>query len=337
MAAAKSAAKAAAKAAVATAVAGGLAWAATTAVSPALAQSDYPNRPVRLVVGFPPGGTTDVMGRLVAQRLSEKLKHQFVVDNRPGASGMIGSDMVAKAPPDGYTLLFASSTIATFQALYAKVPFDPFKDIDPIATVSTTPYVMVVHPSLPVKSVADLVAYAKANPGKVNYAASAPGGGQQLGWEMLKRNTGADMVYIPYKGTGALLPDLISGVLQAAIDNVAVLTPHIRNDSLRPLAVTSERRSALLPEVPTMIESGQPGFKVVGWFGVFAPAKTPPAIIERLSLAVGEVMAEQGVRDRLAELGAEADYGGPDALKQLLRSETDQWGGLIREIGIVPQ
>ena len=305
--------------------------------TPALAADDYPNRPVRLIVGFPPGGTTDVMGRLVATRLSEKLGQQFVVDNRPGASGMIGSDLVAKAPADGYTLLFSSSTIATFQALYAKVPFDPFKDLDPIATVSTTPYVMVVHPSLPVKSVAELVAYAKANPGRINYAASAPGGGQQLGWEMLKRNTGTDMVYVPYKGTGALLPDLIGGVLQAAIDNVAVLTPHIRNGSLRPLAVTGERRSALLPDVPTMIESGQPGFKVVGWFGVFAPSKTPPQIIARLSKVIGEVMNESGVRDRLAELGAEPDIGGPDALRQLLASETRQWGGLIREIGIVPQ
>lgn len=313
-----------------------LALALALAGSGALAQ-DYPGRPVRLVVGFPPGGTTDVLARLVANRLSEKLHQQFIVDNRGGASGIIGTELVAKAPADGYTLLFSSSTLATYQALYAKVPFDPARDLAPVATVASTPYVMVVHPSLPVHSVQELVAYAHQHPGQLNYAASSPGGGQQLAWEMFKRSTKSDLVYVPYKGTGELMPDLLSGTLQAGVDNVAVLTPLIRNGSLRALAVTGEHRSSLLPAVPTAIESGLPDFKVVGWFGVFAPGKTPAAVTQKLASAVQAVLDEKPVRDRMAELGAEPQPGGPDALRRLLASETTHWGGLIRDIGIKPQ
>jgi tripartite-type tricarboxylate transporter receptor subunit TctC len=297
----------------------------------------WPARPVKLVVGFPPGGTTDVLARMLAARLSDKLGQQVVVENRAGASGIIGSDAVAKAPADGYTLLFSSSTLATYQALYAKVPFDPAKDLEPVATVATTPYVMVVHPSVPVKSIPELVAYAKQNPGKLNYAASAPGGGQHLGWEMFKRSTQTNLVYVPYKGTGALMPDLLGGTLQAGIDNVAVLTPHVKSGALRPLAVTGERRSALLPNVPTVIESGLPGFKVVGWFGVFAPAKTPREVTHKLSSAITDLLADKAMRDRMTELGAEPEGEGPDALRKLLAGESEQWGRLIRELGITAQ
>ncbi|NML46168.1 tripartite tricarboxylate transporter substrate binding protein [Ramlibacter sp. G-1-2-2] len=302
----------------------------------ALAQ-DWPTKPVKLVVGFPPGGTTDVLARLVATRLGEKLGQQFIVDNRGGASGMIGTDAVAKAPADGYTLLFSSSTLATYQALYPKVPFDAARDFEPVATVAFTPYVMVVHPSLPVHSMQELVAYAKKNPGKVNYAASSPGGGQHLAWEMFKRSTQTDLVYVPYKGTGSLMPDLLSGTLQAGIDNVAVLTPYIKSGQLRALAVTSEQRSPLLPSVPTAIESGFADYKVIGWFGVFAPAKTPPAITQKLAAAVNAVMNEKPMRERLAELGAEPQVGGPEAMRKLLASETAHWGKLIKDAGIVLQ
>jgi tripartite-type tricarboxylate transporter receptor subunit TctC len=314
-----------------------MAMALCTIAGASIAQPAWPVKPVKLVVGFPPGGTTDVLARMLAARLSDKLGQQFVVENRAGASGMIGSDAVAKSPADGYTLLFSSSTLATYQALYPKVPFEAARDFEPIATVATTPYVMVVHPTLPVKNVRDLVAHAKQQPGKLNYAASAPGGGQHLAWEMFKRTTQTDLVYVPYKGTGALMPDLLSGVLQAGIDNVAVLTPHIRSGALRAIAVTGERRSPLLPDVPTAVESGLSGFKVIGWFAVFAPAKTSPAVNQKLASAIGEVLAEKPMRDRMMDLGAEPEGGSPEALRRLLASETEQWGRLIREANITVQ
>ena len=320
----------------------------------ALAQAqNYPVKSIRMIVAFPPGGTTDVIGRLVAAKLSDHLGQQVVVENRPGASGMIGADAVAKAAPDGYTLLMSSSTHATYTSLYSKVPFDPVKDFEPVSFVGTTPYVMVVHPSLPVQSVADLVRYAKARPGQLNYAAnppsrspapppsgwrnyaaSTPGTAQHLAWELFKRSTGTDLTYVPYKGTGALMPDLLSGRLQAAIDNVAVMTQHVRNGTLRGIAVTSPKRSPLLPELPTIAESGIPGFQAIGWFGVFAPAGTPEPVIRTLSDKIASLLKQPDVLQRMAELGAEAASGGQDDLRKLLANEMAVWGKVIRDAGV---
>lgn len=291
-------------------------------------------RPIRLLVGFPPGGTTDVIGRLVAVKLSQVLGQQVVVENRPGAGGMIATEAVAKAEPNGATLLFSSSQMGTFTALYAKVPFDPVKDFAPVGFVASTPYVMTVHPSTPAKSVAELIQLAKTRPGELNYAASTQGSGQHLAWELFKRSTGTDLTYVPYKGTGALMPDLLAGRLQAAIDNVAVFTQYVRSGALRPLAVTGTARSPLLPDVPTMAESGLPNFRVIGWFGVFAPVRTPPATLKRLSDALAEVMHQKDVRDRIVELGGDAESGSPEDLKRLLASELTLWGRVIREAGI---
>jgi tripartite-type tricarboxylate transporter receptor subunit TctC len=305
------------------------------AVFAALAQAQsYPAKAIHMIVGFPPGGTTDVIGRLVAAKLSDRLGQQVVVENRPGASGMIGADAVAKAAPDGYTLLMSSSTHATYTSLYSKVPFDPVRDFEPVSFVGTTPYVMVVHPSLPVQSVADLVRYAKAHPGQLNYAASTPGTAQHLAWELFKRSTGTDLIYIPYKGTGALMPDLLSGRLQAAIDNVAVMTQHVRNGALRGIAVTSPKRSPVLPELPTVAESGVPGFQAIGWFGVFAPAGTPEPVIRTLSDKIASVLKQPDMLERMVELGAEAASGGQDDLRKLLANEMQVWGKVIREAGV---
>jgi tripartite-type tricarboxylate transporter receptor subunit TctC len=301
---------------------------------PLQAQTAYPEKPIRLVVAFPPGGTTDVLARLLAQRLSDKLGQAIVVDNRPGASGVIGTDAVVKSSADGYTVLFASSPIATYTSLYSKAGIDPVRDLEPVALVASTPYVLVVHPSLPVKSVAELVAYAKAKPGEINYAASGPGTGQHLGWELLKRSTATDMVYVPYKGTGSLLQDLLSGRLQAGIDNVAILTQYIKSGALRGIATTGSTRSPVLPDLPTIAESGVSGFRVIGWFGFFAPVKTPAPVIKRLNEAIADVMREKSLRDRMLELGAEPDAGSQEALRKLLSAETALWGKLIREIGI---
>jgi tripartite-type tricarboxylate transporter receptor subunit TctC len=303
---------------------------------PAAADEPYPQRPIRMIVGLPPGGSTDLMGRLVAAKLSERLGQQVVMDNRAGASGIIGADLVAKSQPDGYTLLTAGGSFGIISSLYAKVPFDTAKNFAPIALFATSPYVFVVHPSVPVTSMPEFFAYAKARPGQLNFAGSTPGSVQRLSGELLKRMTGIDMLYVPYKGTGALLPDLLGGRLQAAIDNVLIVVPHMKSGALRGLAVTSAKRSAVVPELPTIAESGAPGFQSSGWFGVLAVAGTPPEIIRKLNAEIAGAMQQPDVRDRLLAQGAEPLSGPPDELKKLLAREREVWGKVIREAGIKP-
>jgi tripartite-type tricarboxylate transporter receptor subunit TctC len=274
----------------------------------------YPQRPVRMVVGLPAGGSTDVMARLVSSKLSERLGQQVVVDNRAGANGIIGIQLVVNSQPDGYTLIMAAGSFGTLSSLYPKLPFDLQKDLAPIALVGTSPYVVVVQPSLPVRNVADLIAYAKANPGKLNYAASTPGSLQRLSGELLKRTAGFDMLYVPYKGTGAMMPDLLGGRLHLVIDNVLI--------------------SVLFPDLPTLAETGVPGFHAVGWFGVFTAAKTPPAIVARLNAEISAIMQEAEMRERLLAQGAEALSGTPDDLRRHLSREIEIWGKVVREAGV---
>jgi tripartite-type tricarboxylate transporter receptor subunit TctC len=298
----------------------------------AIAQS-YPSRPVRLIIGLPPGGSTDVMGRIVAAKLSERLGQQVVVDNRPGASGTIGIQLVVNSQPDGHTLIMAAGSWGTIGTLY-KLPFDLQRDLAPIAFIGTSPYVLVVQPALPVKTVADLAAHARANPGKLNFAGSTPGSLQRLAGELLKRTAGFDMLYVPYKGTGQVMPDLLGGRLDVAIDNVLILTPYIRKGQLRALGVTSSKRSVVFPELPTLAETGVPGFHAVGWFGVFAVAKTPQAIVTRLNGDIAALMKEPETRDRLLAQGAEPQPGSPEDLRRYLANEIGKWGKVIREAGI---
>ncbi len=301
----------------------------------AIAQ-DYPQRPLRMIVGLPAGGSTDLMGRLVAAKLSERFGQQVVFDNRPGASGIIGADIVAKSQPDGYTLLMAGGSFGIISSLYAKVPFDTAKDFAPVALFATSPYVFVVHPSVPVQTMQEFIAYAKARPGQLNFAGSTPGSVQRLSGELLKRMTGIDMLYVPYKGTGVLMPDLLGGRLQAAIDNVLVVVPYMKSNQLRGLAVTSAKRSVVVPELPTIAESGAPGFQSGGWFGVLAPAGTSAAIIKRLNHEISLAMQQPDVRDRLLGQGAEPLWGPPDELRKLLAREREVWGKVIREAGVKP-
>jgi tripartite-type tricarboxylate transporter receptor subunit TctC len=294
----------------------------------------YPQRPVRLVVAVAAGGSTDIMGRLFAAKLSERLGQQFVVDNRPGGSSMIGSEIVAKAQPDGHTLLMASASFGTIGAMFSRIPFDLQKDFAPVSLLATSPYVLVVQPSLPIKSVSDLVSYGKANPGKLNYAGSTPGSLQRLAGELLKRTAGFDMTYVPYKGTGQLMPDLLGGRLQVCFDNVLILTPYIRNNTLRGIGVTSSKRSALFPELPTIAETGVPGFHAVGWFGIFATGKTPQPVINTLNNALVATMKDPDMRERLIKQGAEPLGGSPEELRQYLSGEISKWGKVIREAGI---
>jgi tripartite-type tricarboxylate transporter receptor subunit TctC len=297
---------------------------------------EYPQRPIRMIVGLPPGGSTDIMGRLIAAKLGERFGQQVVFDNRPGASGIIGADLVAKSQPDGYTLLMAGGSFGTISSLYAKAPFDTARDFAPVALFATSPYIFVVHPSVPVNTMPEFFAYAKARPGQLNFAGSTPGSVQRLAGELLKRMTGIDMLYVPYKGTGLLLPDLLGGRLQAAIDNVLVVVPYMKSGALRGLAVTTLKRSATVPELPTIAESGAPGFQASGWFGVLAATGTPAPIVNKLNAEINAAMQQAEVRDRLLAQGAEPLTGPPDALRKLLAREREVWGKVIREAGIKP-
>lgn len=293
----------------------------------------YPQRPIRMVIGLPAGGSTDVMGRIVGARLAERLGQQVVVDNRPGASGIIGITLAVNSQPDGYTLIMAAGSWGTISSLY-KLPFDLQRDLAPVAFVGSSPYMLVVQPVLPAKTLAEFIAHARAHPGKLNYAGSTPGSLQRLAGELLKRSAGIDMVYVPYKGTGAVIPDLLGGRLDAAIDNVLVLAPFVRKGQLRALGVTSSKRSVVFPELPTLAESGVPGFSAVGWFGLFAAAKTPAAIVGRLNTEVTALLQEPQTRDRLLAQGAEPQPGPPEELARHLAREIALWGKLIRETGI---
>jgi len=296
--------------------------------------AQYPDQPIKMVVGYAPGGTTDIIARATGQELSEQLGKAVIVDNRPGASGIIGATAVAKARPDGYTILMVASLHATAPSLYKSMPYDTHKDLVPISLIATTPYVLVVHPSVPANNYSELIALLKKNPGKYEYASSGPGSAQHLAGEMLQRMEGVKMLHVPYKGSGGILPDLIAGRVPILFENVALMTPLIKRGVVRPIAVTSATRTLLLPEVPTAIESGLPGFEVLGWFGVFAPVGLPTDINKRLNLEINKILKSPTLVKRFAGLGAEPLGGTPEQLNDFLKAEEAKWGGLIREQGI---
>jgi len=303
----------------------------------ALAQG-YPAQPVKILVGFPPGGTTDVMGRLTAQELALQTGKPFVVENRPGASGSIAAGAVAKSASDGHTLIMVPSTYGTASALYDNLPYTD-AELTPVGLIGSTPYVFVVHPSIPVASFGELIALLKKNPGKYEFASSSPGTAQHLGGELVKRMAGVDMLHVPYKGSGALLPDLLSGRVPMMFENVAIMTPHIKKGSLKPLALSSAKRSALMPDVPTVAEAGQglEGFEVLGWFAILAPAKTPPAVISFLNAELNKMIAKPAIVTRFLELGAEPMAGTPEQAAAYIQAEQEKWGKVIRDAGIKAQ
>ena len=299
----------------------------------AMAQ-DYPQRPIKLIVVAPPGGTADNVARTLAARMSDRLGQQVVVENRPSNAGIVGYEMVARAPADGYTLVMATGTLSTVQSLYPSVTFDAIKDFEPVAWVLTTPYVVVAHPSVPVNSMKELIAYAKANPGKLSYSGGTVGAQQHLSGELLKRMNGIDMLYVPYKGSGAMLPDLLSGRVDVAIDNVLLMAQYVKKGTVKGLAVTAATRSPALPDLPTVAESVAPGFQVIGWFGVFAPANTPQPIVRKLNADIAAIMRQPDVANPLLAQGAEPQSGPPEELRKLLAQEIAQWSKVIREAGI---
>jgi len=316
-------------------------WASITAAVVALsffsmgiqAQS-FPDKPLRWIVPFPAGGPADILSRIVAERLTDTLGQRILIDNRAGASGIIGAEIVAKSQPDGYTLLISGSSISIVGSLYSQSKFDVQRDLEPLALVATTPYVMVAHPSIGVKTVSELITYAKARSGKISYGASTPGTVQHLSGEMFKRLTGIDMVFIPYKGTGSMLPDILGGRLQVAVDNVLVLAPHVRQGTLTALAVTSAQRTPIMPDVPSLAESGLPGFDTSGWFSMYCALKTPPQIVKKLNAEIIAIVNAADVRERLLTFGATPLPGTPDDLRRQLAREVPIWRKVIRDAGL---
>ena len=300
----------------------------------AIAQT-YPVKSVRMVVPFAAGaGSNDIMARLAAQKLSDSLGQQVVVDNRPGASGIIGTDIVAKAQPDGYTVLMMSLTFTVNPSLFRKMPYDTVKDLTPVTMVASAPLMLVVHPSLPVKSVAEFIAYAKANPGKLNFGSGGPGTTPHLAGEMLKTMAGLQMTHVPYKGGAPALTDLVGGQIQFMLENIPGTLPFAKAGKLRSLAVTDLRRSPLLPELPTLDESGLKGYQIVGWNGMFVPAGTSPAIINRLHAEVVKVLALPDVKERLATLGADSVGDTPQHFAAFIKAEIPKWAQVVKDAGL---
>jgi tripartite-type tricarboxylate transporter receptor subunit TctC len=301
--------------------------------APAAAQ-DYPNRPITLVVPFPPGGSTTIVARLISDRMAEVLGQQFVIDNRAGAGGTIGMRSVAKSTPDGYTIALGyTGTLAIGPSLYPNVGYDPRTDFAPIGRIGTAPNTLVVHPSFPVKSVAELIAYAKANPGKVNYGSAGVGTVSHVCGEYFANAAGITLTHIPYKGTGPALTDLLGGHIPMAFAPIPATHENAKNGSLRMLAVTSSERSALTPETPTIAESGVTGFDAVLRYGLVAPAGTPRAIIDRLNRVLNTVLKNEDVRGRLAIEGAEPLPGTPEDYGVDIDHEETQWSKVVKASG----
>jgi tripartite-type tricarboxylate transporter receptor subunit TctC len=301
----------------------------------ALAQAQtYPDHPLRLVVPFATGGTSDILARFVAPPLWAALGQPVVVDNRPGAGSNVGNEIVAKAPADGYTLLMATPALASNQALYGKLNYDPIANFTPVTLVAEIPIALVVHPSMPTKSVRELIALAKAQPGKLNFGSSGNGGIGHLVGEMFKSATGINMVHVPYKGNGPALVDLMSGVLNLTFTDIAGGMPYIKAGKMRPLAIASKHRSTQLPAVPTMIEAGVPGYQAGTWYGILAPVGTPSAIVARLNAELLKITAMPEIKTQFAVQGIEPVGGRPDQFGALIRDDTARWGTLIKEAKI---
>jgi tripartite-type tricarboxylate transporter receptor subunit TctC len=311
-----------------------VALAAALLAGPAAADS-YPSRAIRVVVPFSAGGTVDILARLVGAKLQLAWGQPVVVDNRTGAGGNLGADQVAKAEPDGYTVLVTSSPPLSINAsLYRDLPFDPARDFAPVSLLADVPNLLEIHPRLPVRSVGELVAYAKAHPGKLNFASQGNGTTSHLAGELFKIKAGIDITHVPYRGTAPALNDLVAGNVDLMFDNLVSSLPFVRAGNLRPLAVGSTARSAALPDVPTLIESGFADFETTAWFAMVAPAATPPNIVARLSTAVAAALHQADVAARLSDLGATTMASTPAQLGARIRSEIDRWSAVVRAAGI---
>ncbi len=302
------------------------------------AQGSYPSKPIRFIAPFPPGGSSDVLSRILAQKLGESLGQPVTVENRPGAGANIGHEIAAKSAPDGYTLLMSNSSSLTANVhLYKRLGFDPANDFAPVSMVATAAQVLVVHPRVPAKNVAELVALAKAQPGKLNYGSGGIGITSHISAEMFKTATGVDIVHVPYKGTVQAVTDLVAGHVDMVFADMVPAMPQIRAGKLRPLAVTSEKRSPVLPDVPTMIEAGVPGYDSSVWWAILAPRGTPPEIIDRINAALAKIMKSPDVQDKFTNLGISTAYSSPQAVTDRAARETPRMGQVLKAAGVEPE
>ena len=304
----------------------------TLLAAPAAAQN-YPAHPVRIVIPLSPGGTTDVPGRMIAQKLSETLGQQFFVENRAGAGGMIGSDFVAKSKPDGYTLLLTASPFVIAPHVYKNMPYNALTDFAPVIRIATGPYVLVVHPSLGVHSVKELIALAKKQPGKIDFASSGNGGAQHLVTELFMYMADIKLNHVPYKGSGPAQQDLIAGIIKVSFVGTPIAIPHMKAGRLNALGVSTAKRSPEMPDVPTIAEAGVPGYEATVWIGLLAPAGTPNEIIAKLNGEIGKLVHAEEVRKLLAPTGMEADPDTPEQFAAYLKADYDKWGKVVRESG----
>ncbi|MBC7780640.1 MAG: tripartite tricarboxylate transporter substrate binding protein [Proteobacteria bacterium] len=309
---------------------GALLLAALAGIPVASAQS-FPSKPLRLVVPFAPGGTGDLLGRILAQAMGETIGQPIVVDNRPGAGGNIGAEIIARSTvPDGYNLLLAATSLASNVSLMRKLPYDPVKDLSPIGMVAVIPNIAVVHPSLPVKSIKELVALAKARPGQLSFGSAGNGTSSHLAVELFKVAAGVDIVHVPYKSGGPAMLDLMGGQIQLMFELMPSALPFVKAGKLRAFAVTSAKRSSVVPQLPTVAEAGVPGYEFAGWFGVFAPPGVPANVAARLNAALNKALENADVRQRLAEQGAEPSPTSPEQLGKFLRGEIDKWAQVVK-------
>ncbi|MDB5864560.1 MAG: tripartite tricarboxylate transporter substrate binding protein [Betaproteobacteria bacterium] len=295
----------------------------------------FPTKPVRIIVAFPPGGGTDIVARILGQKLGESWGQQAIVDNRAGASGVIGTEAAARAAPDGYTWFMGTmGNLTVNQHLYQKMPVDPQRDLTAMSQVVAVHFVMVSHPSLPAKNVKDLIALARARPGLINYSSSGPGGAPHLGGELLKSMAGINLVHIPYKGSGPSFTDLLGGQVSLTFDSLVQAYPYIKAGRLNALAVLGSKRSKLLPQTPTIAESGVPGYELTNWFGLVVPSATPRELIQRLHGDVSKALAQPDVRDKLQAMGADVIGSNPEQFAGFMREETAKWAKVVRQANI---
>jgi tripartite-type tricarboxylate transporter receptor subunit TctC len=301
--------------------------------SGALAQP-YPSKPIRYIVPFQPGGTTDILGRIVAQKLQEAWGQPVIVENRPGAGGAVGAELTAKSPPDGYTIMGGTiSTHAINASVYEKLPYDPVWDFTPVTLLATQPNMLVLHPSIPANNVAELIKLLKANPNKYTYSTSGNGTSAHLSGELFKSMSGTNMQHVPYKGSPQAIADAVGGQVSMSFDNISTAYPQAKSGKLRALAVTTAKRSSIAPEVPTMAEAGLPGYELGSWHGVFAPARTPAEIVARLNAAIVKGIQSADVKDKLGALGVEPVGNSPEAFSAFVRAEVPKWAKVVKESG----
>ena len=302
--------------------------------APGVSAQQYPAKPIRYVVPFPAGGTTDILARLVGAKLTEAWGQQIIVDNRPGAGGNVGSEFASKAPPDGYTILGGTVSSHSINTnLYSKMPYHPLRDFAPITLLVMVPNVLVVHPSVPAKSVKEFVAFAKARPGQLRFASAGNGTSQHLSGELFMMLTGTKMIHVPYKGSAPASADLLGGQVELSFENSTIAVPYIKAGRMRALGVTTAKRTGALPDTPTIAEAGVPGFEVSSWQGVFAPAGTPPDIVKKLNTEIVRIIGLPDIQRRLADIGADPVGNTPEQFTAFIKTELDKWQKVVKASG----